>query len=43
LPVARKAFNIMPHYRDYVGMMAEPYGRLRAGGWRQLSVARQCV
>jgi len=31
LPVARKAFNIMPHYRDYAGMMAEPFGRLRAG------------
>jgi len=30
LPVARKAFNIMPHYRDYAGMMAEPFGRLRA-------------
>ena len=42
MPVARKAFNIMPHYRDFVGMMAEPYGRLRAG-WVETALCSQAV
>ena len=42
MPVARKAFNIMPHYRDYAGMMAEPYGRLRAG-WVETALCSQAV
>jgi hypothetical protein len=32
----------MPHYRYYAGMMAEPYGRLRAG-WVETALCSQAV
>ena len=42
MPVARKAFNIMPHYRDYAGMMAEPFVRDRAG-WVETALCSKAV
>ena len=40
--IAEFGFNIMPHYRDYAGMMAEPFGRLRAG-WVETALCSQAV